>query len=98
MTTGATIGYTIGLVVVAGITAGLWLNLIMWIPMLIVGWTIHDDAEGFFIVSIFTMLVAALTVFVVGFVVIGVPWYAAGIAGLLIGLTSYARPNAGYAG
>jgi hypothetical protein len=93
MSTGEIIGYTIGLVVVGGVTAGLWLNLIMWIPMLVVGWTIPDEAEAFFIVSIFTMLVAALTVFVVGFVAVGLPWYAAGIAGLAIGLTSYARPT-----
>jgi hypothetical protein len=93
MSTGEIIGYTIGLVVVAGISAGLWLNLIMWIPMLVVGWTIRDEAEAFFIVSIFTMLFAAVAVFCLGVAAVGLPWYAALIGGLVIGLTSYARPN-----
>lgn len=92
MTTGEVVGYTVGLVVVAGITAGFWLNLLMWIPMLIIGGLIDDESVAFPIVSFLAMLVAAATVVVVG-VSLDLPWYAAAIAGLLVGMTSYARPN-----
>ena len=93
MSTGEIIGYTIALVVVAGLTAGLWLNLVMWIPMVILG-HMQDEELAFTIVSLASMVAAAIVVFLVGALVIGLPWYAAAIAGLLIGLTSYARPNA----
>jgi hypothetical protein len=37
MSTGRVVMETVVLLVVAGITAGLWLNLIMWLPMLALG-------------------------------------------------------------
>lgn len=87
--------YTIGLIIVAGITAGLWLNLVMWIPMLIIG-AFMDQEEGFALVSLLSMLAAAVTVFLVGNVALDLPWYAAVIAGAVVGITSYARPNEPY--
>jgi hypothetical protein len=92
VSTGAEIGTTIGLVIVAGVTAGFWLNLLMWIPMLVIGWTIRDEQTAFGVVSLLSMLVAAAAVIVVG-LALGLPWYAATIAGVLVGITSYARPN-----
>jgi hypothetical protein len=93
---GEIVGYTIGLVVVAGVTAGFWLNLIMWIPMLVIG-RMRDEALAFTLVSLLSMAAAAVTVFLVGVLAVGLPWYAALIAGLLIGITSYARPNPAHA-
>jgi hypothetical protein len=92
VSTGEIVAYTIGLVIVAGVTAGFWLNLVMWIPMLVIG-HMKDEELAFTIVALASMAAAALTVFLVGVFAIGLPWYAAAIAGLLIGLTSYARPN-----
>lgn len=92
MSTGEVVGYTIALVLVAGVTAGFWLNLIMWIPMLMLG-RIRDEELAYTIVSLTTMLVASATVLLVGLLAIDLPWYSAAIAGLLVGLTSYARPN-----
>jgi hypothetical protein len=85
---------TIVLIAVAGVTAGLWLNLIMWLPMLALG-SMRDEEAAFAIVSLLSMLVAAGVVLAFGLVVLGLPWYAAAVAGVLIGLTSYARPNPG---
>jgi hypothetical protein len=96
MSAGEVVGYTIGLVLVAGVTAGFWLNLIMWIPMLVIG-RMRDEELAFTVVSVLSMAVAAVTVFLVGVLAIGLPWYAGLIAGLLIGMTSYARPNPAHA-
>jgi hypothetical protein len=49
---------TVVLIVVAGITAGLWLNLIMWLPMLALG-AMRDTEAAFTIVSLLSMFVAA---------------------------------------
>lgn len=87
-----TVATTIALIVVAGITAGFWLNLVMWIPMLVIG-AFVDAYSGLGIVMFMSMLVAGAVVFAFGLAVLGLPWYAAGIAGLVIGMTSYARPN-----
>jgi hypothetical protein len=95
MSTGGVIAGTIVLIVVAGITAGLWLNLIMWIPMFLLG-MMRDEETAFVIVSTLSMLAAAVTVFLVGALAVGLPWYAAAIAGLFVGITSYARPNPAY--
>jgi hypothetical protein len=92
MQTGEVIAWTLGLAFVAALTAGLWLNLILWIPMLILG-RMKDQETAFGIVQFTAMVVAALTVFLVGLLAIGLPWYAAAIAGVLVGMTSYARPN-----
>ena len=92
MSTGEVIGITIALILVAGITAGLWLNLLMWIPMLIIGGRFDEDA-GFLIVSLLSMLVAGATVLLFGILVLDLPWYAAAVAGFLVGNTSFARPN-----
>jgi hypothetical protein len=92
LSTGGVVGSTIVLIVVAGITAGLWLNLLMWIPSLLLG-MMRDEETAYVIVSALTMLIAAGTVFLVGDLAIGLPWYAAVIAGLVVGMTSYARPN-----
>jgi hypothetical protein len=86
---------TVALIVVAGITAGFWLNLIMWIPMLVIG-AFVDTYDGLGIVMLTSMLVAGAVVFTVGLALLGLPWYAAAIAGLVIGMTSYARPNPAY--
>ena len=94
MSTGSAIGITIGLVLIAGLTAGLWLNLLMWIPMLVLG-RMHDEEQAFVWVSTLAMLVGALAVFLFGMLVLSLPWYAAAVAGVLVGITSYARPNAG---
>ena len=83
---------TVLLIAGAGITAGLWLNILMWIPMLVIGWALGD--EGFGLVSLLAMLVAAAAVIVFGLAVLELPVAAAVIAGLVIGLTSYASPNA----
>jgi hypothetical protein len=93
MSSGTGVFVTIMLIVVAGVTAGLWLNLIMWLPMLALG-AMHDEEAAFVIVSLLSMVVAGAVVFAFGLFVLGLPWYAAAIAGLLVGLTSYARPNA----
>ncbi len=87
-----TVAATIVLIIVAGITAGFWLNLVMWIPMLIVG-AFMDEYSGLPVVTLLSMIVAMAVVFVVGLLALGLPWYAAGIAGVVVGLTSYARPN-----
>lgn len=54
---------------------------------------LRDEQAAFAIVSLLAVVVAFAAVFVFGLVVLGLPWYAAATAGLLIGLTSYARPN-----
>lgn len=87
--------YTVGLVLIAGATASLWLNVLMWIPMLIIGWTIRDEETAYSVVSLLMMVVAAVAVFFVG-LALDLPWYAALIAGILVGITSYARPNPGH--
>lgn len=92
LSTGEVVGFTTALVIVAGITAGFWLNLIMWIPMLLIG-LIRDEETAFSLVWLVSMLAAGATVFLVGTLVIGLPWYAALVAGVIIGLTSYVRPN-----
>jgi hypothetical protein len=92
MSTGQTIAYSVALVIGAGLTAGLWLNLVMWIPMLLLG-LMSDEESAFAIVSTLSMLVAAAVVLLFGLLVIGLPWYAAAVAGLVVGMTSYARPN-----
>jgi hypothetical protein len=92
MSTGSVVVESIALIVVAGITAGLWLNLIIWLPMLALG-AMRDSEAAFMIVSLLSMVVAAGAVFTFGLFVLDLPWYAAAIAGLLVGLTSYARPN-----
>jgi hypothetical protein len=94
MSTGRVVMETVVLIVVAGITAGLWLNLIMWLPMLALG-AMRDTEAAFTIVSLLSMVVAAAAVLAFGLLVLALPWYAAAIAGVLIGLTSYARPNPG---
>ena len=93
MSTGRAVAETIALIVIAGITAGLWLNLLLWVPMLALG-TLRDEGAAFTIVSLLAVVVAFPAVFVFGLAILDLPWYAAAIAGLLIGLTSYARPNA----
>jgi hypothetical protein len=95
MSIGEVIAYTVALIVIAGITAGLWLNLLMWIPMLLVGAVFHDDT-GFAVVRLLSMLVAGATVLLVGILALDLPWYAASVAGLFIGITSYAQPNAAH--
>jgi hypothetical protein len=92
MGAGEAIAWTIGLFLVAATTAGLWLNLLMWIPMLVIGWTVRDEDVAFGIVSTLSMLMAAAAVILVG-LALNLPWYAAAIAGVLVGITSYARPN-----
>ena len=92
MGTGEVVGLTIALIFGAGITAGLWLNLLMWIPMLIIG-AMFAEYDGFAIVQGLSMLVAGVTVLIFGMAVLELPWYAAAIAGFFVGLTSYARPN-----
>ncbi len=96
MSGGEIVGYTVGLVAVAGVTAGFWLNLIMWIPMLAIG-RMRDEELAFTVVSLLSMAVAAVTVFLVGILALELPWYAGLISGLLIGMTSYARPNSAHA-
>ncbi len=60
--------------------------------MLVIG-RIQDEEAAFNLVSTIAMIVAAAVVFLVGLLAIGLPWYAAAIAGVLVGVTSYARPN-----
>src|SRR4051794_12874409 len=91
MSAGEAIVKTFLLVLVAGATAGLWLNLVMWIPMLVIGWVAGDD--GYPLVSLLAMLVAAAAVAWFGLEVLDLPVVAAALAGLLVGITSYARPN-----
>jgi hypothetical protein len=85
------------LILVAAVTAGFWLNLIMWIPMLLIG-RFGDDSAGDATALVFLLMqvVGAAAVFLFGLLVIGLPWYAAAIAGLGVGLTSYARPSPGH--
>jgi hypothetical protein len=64
----------------------------MWIPMLLIG-RIRDEETAFSLVWLVSMLAAGATVFLVGTLAIGLPWYAALLAGVIIGLTSYVRPN-----
>jgi hypothetical protein len=49
--------------------------------------------RGLGTVTLMSMVVAAAVVFAVGFAALGRPWYAAAVAALIIGMTSYARPN-----
>lgn len=90
MSTGAAVAATVLLVLVAGVTAGFWLNLLMWIPMILLG-QMQDEEAAFVIVSMLTMAVATLAVFLFGLLVLGLPWPAAAIAGVLVGITSYTR-------
>lgn len=92
MSTGAAVGATVALVLIAGLTAGLWLNLLMWVPMLLLG-RMRDEEQAFFYVSLLSMAVAATAVFLFGLLVLGLPVVAAIVAGLLVGITSYVRPN-----
>lgn len=94
MSVGAAVGLTIVLVLVAGATAGFWLNIVMWIPMLLLG-RMRDEEQAFVFVSALSMLAAAVVVFVFGRLVMDLPVVAALIAGVLVGITSYARPNPG---
>lgn len=90
MSTGAAVVATIVLVFVAGVTAGFWLSLLMWIPMVLLG-QMQDEEAAFAIVAMLTMAVATLAVFLFGLLVVGLPWPAAAIAGGLVGITSYTR-------
>src|SRR4051812_35717265 len=95
---GEAIGLTVLLVLVAGVTAGLWLNILMWIPMLLIGWFVHDEDTAFAVVSLLSMAVATVAAFFVGWKTLDLLWVAAAIAGILVGITSYARPNPAHAG
>jgi hypothetical protein len=92
VSTGTTIAITVALVLLAGLTAGFWLNLLLWVPMLLIG-QMQDEAQALVIVSTLAVVVAAVTVLLFGLLVLDLPWPAAAIAGLLVGLTSYARPS-----
>jgi hypothetical protein len=52
-----------------------------------------DEYSGLPVVTLLSMIAAMAVVFVVGVLALGLPWYAAGIAGGVVGLTSYARPT-----
>jgi len=93
MTVIGLVALTIGLAFIAGLTAGLWLNLLMWVPLLFLS-QIRDEAQAYRVVTLLTMAVAATAVFLFGTLVIGMPWFAAAVSGALVGITSYAQPVA----
>jgi hypothetical protein len=85
---------TVVLIVVAGLTVPLWLWLVTLIPGSIVKAITPSYYAAMIIMQPVVMLLAAATVFSVGFLALSLPWYAALIAGVVIGLTTYAQPDA----
>lgn len=93
MGAGEAIAVATMLVIVAGATAGLWLNLLMWLPLLALEWMVLDS---FVMVQWLGMIVAAAAVASFGVFVLGLPIVAGLAAGSLVGITSYVRPSAAY--
>jgi hypothetical protein len=98
---------TVVLALVAAVTAGLWLSLLTWpigfvvnmVNMRRMNLDGYDDAQdvryelharGYLTMMALSQIIAFATVTVVG-IALGLPWYAAAIAGLFVGLTSFVR-------
>jgi hypothetical protein len=81
------------LIAVAGVTAGFWLNLLLWLPLLTLKWLVLDS---FVVVQSLAMLTAGTAVAVFGVLVLGLPVVAGVAAGLIISVTTYSRPSAVY--
>jgi hypothetical protein len=76
--------------------AAIGARLILFIPLGIFGAIIERTAkteEGEFLaVSLFVWVGSFAVTLALG-IIIGLPWYAALIAGVLVGITSFAKPN-----
>ena len=98
MSTGGTIAVTIVLAIVAAITAGLWLAILTWPVGIVVNYSTRNRPRdervrtGTAVMNMATMVLATAAVLIVG-LLIGLPWYAAALAGLFVGMTSYVRPT-----
>jgi hypothetical protein len=84
---------TVMLTVIAAITAGFWLTIVMWLPGNVISAVVRDPYNAFGIMQPLSMIVGAGAVFAFGVVVLGLPWVAAAVAGAIVGMTTYARPN-----
>ena len=88
-----TVATTIALTIGAALTAGLWLTLVLWIPGNIVSAVARSDEGEYGVMVLLTLAGAFAVVFAFGMFVLGLPWYAAAVAGAIVGVTSYPRPN-----
>ncbi|MEI7930988.1 MAG: hypothetical protein WCH97_05680 [Actinomycetes bacterium] len=87
-----TIVLTVLLAVGAAFTAGFWLNILLWIPLQLVS-QMQDQLLAYRVISLLAMAVGTVGVTLFGMILLGLPWFAALIAGVFVGITSYAAPN-----
>lgn len=93
MSTAGIVLVTIALALGAAVTAGLWLNLLLWVPLSALNAFVPNPMRQLPYVAALMLAGAFGTVFVVGVFFFGLPWYAAAVAGTVVAATSYPRPN-----
>jgi hypothetical protein len=89
----STFGVAAVLTIGAALTASFWLTLVLWIPGNLVSAFVRDPENEFAVMVLMTLVAATGVVFLFGTLVLGLPWYAALVAGALVGATSYPRRN-----
>jgi energy-coupling factor transporter transmembrane protein EcfT len=93
MDTTTIVALTFTLIIVAVMTHGFWGQILIMIASVPVGFLARSYATEFLVMQTLAMGLSGGAVFVVGVVLLNLPWYAALIAGVIVGLTSYVRPN-----
>jgi hypothetical protein len=83
---------TIVLIFAAGITVPIWLWLVTVIPGIVVKALTSDYYTAMAVMQPISMFLACATVTAAG-LFFGLPWYAALIAGVVIGLTTWLQPS-----